>query len=645
VYLARAESMPCTPSRRRQNIEYRRTGIQQRLETVTTTLRQKILAGYGLTLAFTMVVLVWAFIYLFDLGRASDAILRENYKSILAAENMIGSIERQDSAILLVMLGYREEGLSQHREYETQFLQWLSRAKDNITIEGEARIIGSIDAGYNSYLTGISQLIVLHHSEPGKAVGFYHETVFPAFRSVRDACGELREINEKTMFQVSDQAQLIAHRAIWSLAVIGIIVVGAGLGFSLVLSSRVTRPLRQIMEAAQKVAERDYDVEITTDSSDELGRLVAEFNAMVRKIKAFHNLDIKQVVAEKQKSEAIIRSIDDGIIVVDAEFKVTDLNPMAEQALRMQPQEARGRHFLEVVKSEELFHYVKQSVASGLPPAIEEGQDVFAVARNHERSYYQFSVTPVHAGAGSLPGVVVVLRDVTKLKELDRMKSEFIMTASHELRTPLTSIGMSVGLLFESAMGRLNEKEQELLAAAQEEVQRLKALVNNLLDLSKIEAGKISIDSQRTPVSLLFEKAAAVLKTQAERDSIELTCELRQDLPSIRADANKITWVLTNLISNALRYTTPGGHIRLSAEQIGPHLHVSVADDGAGIPYEYQARIFDKFVRVEGDQSAGGSGLGLAICKEIIRAHGGTIWVESVPGEGSTFTFTVPVAE
>ena len=612
---------------------------------MSRTLRGKIFIGYGLILALTIMVLVWAFVHLLDLGRASDAILRENYKSIIAADNMIGAIDRQDSAILLLMHGYRNEGLSQHHEYESQFLQWLGRAKDNVTVEGEEKIISTIHAGYASYLINISQLILLYETDTRQAATFYHETVSPSFRSVRDACGELREINEKTMFRASDRARNIARRAIWSMVVIGVLVVVAGLGFSLFLSARLTRPLRQIMQAAQQVAERNYDVEIRTGSSDELGLLAEEFNAMVRKLKAFHNLDIKQIVAEKQKSEAIIRSIDDGIIVVDAEFKVTDLNPTAEHALRIEVGKAQGKHFLEVVKNEQLFEYVKQSLESGRVPFVEEGKDVFALERGRERSYYQFSVTPVHTRTDSMPGVVLLLRNVTKLRELDRLKSEFIMTASHELRTPLASIGMSIGLLLENAMAKLNEREQQLLAAAQEEVHRLKSLVNDLLDLSKIEAGKIDIEFELTPVVLLFEKAVAVLKSQADQESVELTFAVQQGLPPVNADANKITWVLTNLISNALRYTGNAGHIRLLAEKIGPHLHISVSDDGAGIPYEYQSKIFDKFVRVESPKSAGGSGLGLTICKEIVRAHGGRIWVDSVPGEGSTFTFTLPMAD
>jgi NtrC-family two-component system sensor histidine kinase KinB len=182
------------------------------------------------------------------------------------------------------------------------------------------------------------------------------------------------------------------------------------------------------------------------------------------------------------------------------------------------------------------------------------------------------------------------------------------------------------------------------LFAAKEEVQRLNALVRNLLDLSRIEAGKIEMQIERTPVPLLFDKIRAVFAAQAQTQSVELSAEVETGLPQVLADPTKITWVLSNLVSNALRYTRAGGRIRLKGERVGSQVHVSVVDDGAGIPPEYQSRVFEKFVRVAGDASPGGSGLGLAICKEMIRAHRGSIWVESEPGAGSTFTFTLPVA-
>jgi NtrC-family two-component system sensor histidine kinase KinB len=219
------------------------------------------------------------------------------------------------------------------------------------------------------------------------------------------------------------------------------------------------------------------------------------------------------------------------------------------------------------------------------------------------------------------------------------------MTASHELRTPLTSIGMSIDLLLEGATKKLNEKEQQLLSAAHEDLQRLKAFVSNLLDLSKIEAGKMEMELSSISIRVLFEKTVTVFKTQSEEKAVNLSFNVPEELPNVKADDNKITWVLTNLISNALRYTPSNGHIKLSAESFGSYAQISVSDDGSGIPYEYQSKIFDRFVQVKSDKAVGGSGLGLAICKEIVRAHGGTIWVDSVPGAGSTFTFTVPIWE
>ena len=609
------------------------------------TLRKKILCGYGLFLALTLLVIVWAIADLLRLGRASDAILSENYKSILAAENMIDSIERQDSATLLVLLGFGEEGLNQFRENESHFLQWLGRAKDNITIKGEDEVIDRIDKDYASYLVYFSKLQSIQDDPPREGPAYYHETVLPTFKAVRDACISLREINSDTMFNASTRANKIAQKATFSMSVIGGLAIVIGFGFSLLLSSIIVKPLKSMMEATQRLAEGSYDVQVKTESSDELGHLASEFNAMTRKLKVYHDLNIGEIVTEKRKNAAIIRSIDDGIIVIDADLRVTNINPAASRTLGTEIEKAQNKHFLEIVKNEQLFEHVRECIDSGEAPSIQEGQNIFTIQEEEAQRYFQFSTTPVHVGADSMSAVVLVLRDVTRLKELDRLKTEFVMAASHELRTPLTSMGMSIDLLLENAKQKLNEKEQQLLLVAHEELERLKALVSNLLDLSKIEAGKMEMDLERCSPNILCEKAVAVMKPQADEKEIDLSTKLAEGVPDVRADANKITWVLINLISNALRYTSAGGYVGVIAEQAGTQVHFSVRDNGTGIPYEFQPQVFDKFVQLKTDKTMGGSGLGLAISKEIVRAHGGAIWVESTPGEGSTFTFTLPVAD
>lgn len=611
---------------------------------MTWTLRKKIFIGYGITLVLMVLILIWAFLHLWDLGRASEAILRENYRSILAAENMVYALERQDSAVLLILLGYEAEGGKQFRENEGQFFQWLGRAKDNITVEGEDQIVNAIETGYATYLSHSSQIKPISVAGPQKAAIFYHETMLPSFLKVRETCIRLREINQENMYRVSDHASFIAKRAIWSMGIIGFAAVAIGIAFSLFLSNLLVRPVQQMMQATQKISEGSYDVEVSIKSSDELGRLTEEFNSMAKKLQAYHSLNIEQIMAEKRKSESIIRSIDDGLVLIDADCKVTDMNPMAGFIFQVEPGKVVTRHFLEVVKNEQLFNYIKQSIESGQSPRIEEKQKVFTVEHDGGRRHFQFSVTPIHGRTGSLLGVVLLLRDVTRLAELDRLKSEFVMTASHELRTPLTSIGMSIDLLLESAPKKLDAKEQQLLSAAHEELQRLKVLVNNLLDLSRIEAGKMEMEFSSNPVRPLLEKVVESFRIPAEQKGVALAFQVPEGLPNMKGDENRIAWVLTNLISNALHFTPGGGAVRLTAGAFGPFIQISVIDNGPGIPYEYQSKIFDKFVQVKSDKILGGSGLGLAICREIVRAHGGTVWVDSVPGAGSTFNFTLPVA-
>jgi NtrC-family two-component system sensor histidine kinase KinB len=202
---------------------------------------------------------------------------------------------------------------------------------------------------------------------------------------------------------------------------------------------------------------------------------------------------------------------------------------------------------------------------------------------------------------------------------------------------------MSIRLLLEHA-DQFDEEQKELLKAADDEHKRLRALVDDLLDLSKIEAGQMTMDFETITLDRVFQQTKNVMLPQAQEKKIELTIDAGDKVLPVKADPTKITWVLINLIGNAIRYSKPGEKIKVFVTNHSDAVYVSVADNGAGIPIEYQSKIFDKFVQVKGDSESGGTGLGLAICKEIVKAHGGTIWVESEPGKGSIFTFTLPYA-
>lgn len=609
-------------------------------------LKEKILIGYGVAFALMGLVVAWAVTNLVSLGKATDAILHENYRSILAAENMVDALERQDSGILIMFLGAGEKGIDQFRESEKVFLEWLARAKDNTTIQGEAELVHSIEIDYSRYRQQFSRLTDMRDTArtPRRAfLTIYNESVHPLFSKVREACVGLRHLNEKTMYEASVRASRVAKRAIWSTVLVAASALIVALIFSLFLAERIVRPIRRFMEASRKISSGDYAIQVPVETRDELGRLAGEFNQMVNQLGRYHEMNIEQIISEKNKGEAILSSIEDGLVVFDTNLKVTGINPAARRLLGLAFAESATYQCADILPDSNVCDLIRKTVETGMQPKVPDEQRIISLTEGERSRHYLFSVTAIRGRDRNLSGIVLLLRDVTRLKEVERLKSEFVMAASHELRTPLTSLGMSVDLLLEHVAQGLAERDRDLLQAAHEEVHRMKALVNDLLDLSKIEAGRIELEFESVPVSMLFDHVQAVFKSQMDMKTVRLTSEVIGDLPSIRADANKITWVLTNLVSNALRYVNRGGHIQLTAHRIGPNVHLCVRDDGPGIPPEYQSKIFEKFVQMKG-QDAGGTGLGLAICKEIVRAHGGAIWVESSSGQGSTFTFTLPVA-
>ncbi len=603
-------------------------------------LRTKILAGYGVSLTLILLVGAWGVANLWRLGQASEAILRENYRSIRAAEGMVDALERQDSATLISLSEGNTNGIDLFADNQVDFFEWLSRAKDNITISGETEILAKLEKSYRQYLGSVAQFRSLQ-SQPETARSFYSKSVLPKFEAVRQASIELRNLNQQTMEAASQQAQVTSRNAIASMIFAGSSAAVLGLIFSLILSKNLTSPLKKITQATEEIAGGNYDVNISPQSNDELGHLAGEINSMSQKLKNFHALNVNTIIAQKQRNEAIIDSISDPIIVVDDRCNIIDINPTAALLFNAKPKLAEGRHYLEVVEDRTLYNQIQATAESGEPSQLNAEESVLNLEKNGIEYFYRYVTTPVKTEDGKRLGVVLLLQDVTKFKQIDQLKSDFVMTASHELRTPLTGMSMSIDLLLETAQEKLSEREQELLQTASEDVERLRSLVNDLLDLSKIESGRI--DMERVPIeaNFIIDKVISLFKVQTQEKNIQLNKKLIEELPNVNADANKITWVLTNLVANALRYAE--SQIEITATQHGNSIYFSVTDDGPGIDPTYQSKIFDKFVQVKTKRDIGGSGLGLSICKEIVKAHGGTIWVDSTVGEGSKFSFTLPI--
>ncbi len=261
------------------------------------TLRVKILLGYGMAFLMTGIVLVWAIHNLVELGQASEAILKENYKSIQAAGQMWCAVEEQDAAVLQARAGDYSAGRVRFQKSEARFLEWLARAKDNITIPGEAKIISDLDNGYAIYRSTATDLLV--PLEPPPVGAGDNSRLAPLSTAVKEQAERLRRMNEETMFGTSQRARRLARQAVWSTSGVGLLAVVLGIVVSLLLSKRLVRPLHQLAVAAQQVGQRQYAMELPVGSQDEIGLLTREFNVMTQRLKDYHEMNVEEIMAER----------------------------------------------------------------------------------------------------------------------------------------------------------------------------------------------------------------------------------------------------------------------------------------------------------------------------------------------------------
>lgn len=346
-----------------------------------------------------------------------------------------------------------------------------------------------------------------------------------------------------------------------------------------------------------------------------------------------------KVLSDKKNTEAVIRSIAEGLVVVDSKGKVVMMNPAAERMLEVSRKDKIGKDMLDNLKEEQLISMVK-----GAPDKEDKEIEVMS-QRDETRKVLRASSAVIENENGQTIGMVSVLSDITKQKELDQMKSNFVASVSHELRTPLVAIDKSLGLILSGTTGAVSEQQAQFLEIAERNLKRLSRLINDLLDLSKLEAGKMEMRIQPVSIDHVIRESVESLKSWADTKAIELKAEIQPGLPQVSIDTDRVTQVLNNLIGNAIKFTPTNGTIKVEASSnAGRMIEISVSDNGVGIAKDALPKVFDKFYqageRVPTDIT--GTGIGLSIAKEIVELHGGKIWAESEEGVGTRFIFTLP---
>ncbi|MBI5149355.1 MAG: PAS domain S-box protein [Candidatus Omnitrophica bacterium] len=349
----------------------------------------------------------------------------------------------------------------------------------------------------------------------------------------------------------------------------------------------------------------------------------------------------KKTINEKKQTDAVIRSIAEGLVVVDAQGKVVMINPAAEKLLGVSRKDKIGQPISDGAKKDQLI-----SLSRGSSDG--EDKEIELISQEDEtKKVLRASTAVIENENGQTIGMVSVLSDITKQKELDQLKANFVAGVSHELRTPIVAIDKSITLILEKEAGELTATQEQFLSIAQRNLKRLSDLINDLLDLSKLEAGKMELRRKPTSVNNVIQETIDTLNNWARTKTITLEKHVEDMLPEIDVDPDRVTQVLTNLIGNAVKFTPNGGKIiveaRLSDDK--KNVRLMVQDNGIGIAQEHLPKLFSKFYqageRVASDIS--GTGIGLSICKEIVELHGGNIWVESEKDQGAKFIFNLPV--
>jgi PAS domain S-box-containing protein len=617
------------------------------------SLRAKLLLSYLIFVTALMVLGGWSAWRLREMGGVSRRIISNNYDSVVAAQEMKESLERQDSAALFALLGARDKAIDQLREHRARFDANLHKAENNITEVGEPEVLATLRQDRDSYYTAFDSFLTkVNKSESSGERDVptneelterneYFTRLEPEFNKLRADSERLLQLNQRAMLAKSEAAAGVAQLWFYRTLLIAGLLVAAGLWLAFFLSNRIVEPLRQLTASTARMAGGDLDARVTVSSQDEVGVLAAEYNRMAERIRQLRNSDMGKLLVAQQTTEAAIDSLYDPVMVTDAGGCVTKLNPAAEEIFGSEKENA-GKHVGEVARDSRIALAVAEALESRRPVAGEGMSSVLPLAVDGSERAYRLRTTPMRDNENNLLGAVTLLEDITHLREIDRLKSEFIATASHELRTPLTSVQMGVHLLLEGALGELTDSQNEVLQACRQDCERLDKLMRDLLDLSKIEAGESQPQLATVSARDLLNTAVKELRPQVETKGLKLSVDAPVDLPWVMVDRLQIERVVSNLVINALRHTKQG-EIKISAEQRDNYVAVSIHDTGSGIPSEYLPHIFDKFVQVP-DAPTGGAGLGLTISKSIVEAHGGQISVQSQVGRGTAFTFTLPLA-
>jgi signal transduction histidine kinase len=465
------------------------------------------------------------------------------------------------------------------------------------------------------------------------------ETIIPYQQHIRRYVLRLIEQHQAVITETNVRTKQLVDRGTTALALAAAFAIWFAFHSNRKLSRNIIQPAEQLTRSVRLISAGHMYQKIDITTNDELAILSSEFNKMTERLRGYEEMNIHQLIAEKKKSEAIVSSLAEPIIVTGVENTILLMNQAAVNLFTEEGTEWQDKSVGQVIRNAKLLQILTADKSR-------HTEELFTYEHDQATFHFRTRQTMITDEIGRAQGVVTLFEDVTRFKDLDRLKSDFIATVSHEFRTPLTSINMTIDILSQQILGATTPQQQELLANAKDDCERLTKLVKELLDLSRLESGRYEMKLEPIHLPHLLDLALKPLQLPFKEKMIDLETKVDSTLPILWGDQQQLIWVITNLVNNALRYTQENGRVSVAAERVGDEIHVHVSDTGRGIPHEALDHIFEKFVQVRAatETTPGSVGLGLAIAKQVVEDHGGRIWVTSEVGRGSIFSFTLPIA-
>lgn len=563
-------------------------------------MRIKTKLTLGLGLLFTLIIFLGGIgaVYIHFLKLDTRNILHDNYNSLLYAKSMLRALDKSGDGRL------------------AQFEEQLKNQEGNATEVGEKEMNSTLRNYFETY----------------KKNGQRQEDVV----QIREWLIEVMEMNMQAIALKSELANKTAVQATIWIAIAGTACFVIALGLLINLPSNIADPIQKLTASIKQIASSNYKERVFLDKDDEFGALAQSFNTMAQKLEEYNSSHLAKLMRQKKRIEALINNMSDVVIGLDENMQVIFVNEEACKVLGLEEDEMVGKNSKDLALYNDLMRLLLKEMS------LEQAEkEPLKIIHNDKENYFdkQFlpiEITPTGEELKELVGHVIILKNITEFKELDAAKTRFIATVSHEFKTPISSMKMSLQLLKNERIGTLNDEQNTLIDSIQDDAGRLLKITSELLNLTQIESGKIAMNKQSCLVSEMVQDAVEANHSQAEQKRITLEVKLPEVLQPVEVDGEKTTWVLTNLIANAINYSHESSVVQITVEQQEQGTTIKVKDEGMGIPPEYLNKVFDRYFRVPGTHKEG-TGLGLAISKEIIEAQQGTITVHSEYGVGSEF--------